>query len=209
MKKVEASLSLEMRSAQMINKTEKMRGGNSSSGSGFASSKLRGNSVRSGMGYRVALSSVMTTLALIFSYVEALIPFNFGIPGVKLGLSNLVILVALYKLSAGYAFVINMVRILLSGLLFGGVSAMLYSLAGGLLSFAVMYILMKTGLFSPVGVSMAGGVMHNVGQVTVAALVVETGKIYLYLPVLSVTGLITGTILGFAAALILVRLKRV
>ena len=150
---------------------------------------------RNSMGYRVALSSVMTTLALIFSYVEALIPFNFGIPGIKLGLS--------------YAFTINMIRILLSGLLFGGVSAMLYSLAGGLLSFAVMFLLVKTKLFSPVGVSMAGGVMHNVGQVTVAALVVETGKIYLYLPVLSVTGLITGTILGVAAALILKRLKRV
>lgn len=176
---------------------------------GSASSGRRRNSARSGSGYRIALSSVMTTLALIFSYVEALIPFNFGIPGVKLGLSNLVILIALYKLGAGYAFVINMVRILLSGLLFGGVSAMLYSLAGGLLSFAVMFILMKTKLFSPVGISMAGGVMHNVGQVTVAALVVETGKIYLYLPVLSVTGLITGTILGFAAALILVRLKRI
>lgn len=179
------------------------------SGAGSASSGRRSNSARSGSGYRIALSSVMTTLALIFSYVEALIPFNFGIPGVKLGLSNLVILIALYKLGAGYAFVINMVRILLSGLLFGGVSAMLYSLAGGLLSFAVMFILMKTKLFSPVGISMAGGVMHNVGQVTVAALVVETGKIYLYLPVLSVTGLITGTILGFAAALILVRLKRI
>ena len=164
---------------------------------------------RNSMGYRVALSSVMTTLALIFSYVEALIPFNFGIPGIKLGLSNLVILIALYRLGAGYAFTINMIRILLSGLLFGGVSAMLYSLAGGLLSFAVMFLLVKTKLFSPVGVSMAGGVMHNVGQVTDAALVVETGKIYLYLPVLSVTGLITGTILGVAAALILKRLKRV
>lgn len=163
---------------------------------------------KNSLGYSVALSSVMTTLALIFSYIEVLIPFNFGIPGIKLGLSNLVVLVALYRLGAGYAFTVNMVRILLSGLLFGGVSAMLYSLAGGLLSFAIMFILMKTKIFSPVGVSMAGGVMHNVGQVTVASLVVETGKIYLYLPVLSVTGLITGTILGFAAALILKRLHR-
>ena len=105
---------------------------------------------RNSMGYRVALSSVMTTLALIFSYVEALIPFNFGIPGIKLGLSNLVILIALYRLGAGYAFTINMIRILLSGLLFGGVSAMLYSLAGGLLSFAVMFLLVKTKLFIPV-----------------------------------------------------------
>ena len=123
------------------------------------------------MGYRVALSSVMTTLALIFSYVEALIPFNFGIPGIKLGLSNLVILIALYRLGAGYAFTINMIRILLSGLLFGGVSAMLYSLAGGLLSFAVMFLLIKTKLFSPVGVSMAGGEGTIFGAV-IGALVV-------------------------------------
>ena len=172
-------------------------------------SSVSGANSRNGFGYRVALSSAMTTLALIFSYVEALIPFNFGIPGIKLGLSNLVILIALYRLGAGYAFTINMIRILLSGSLFGGVSAMLYSMAGGLLSFVVMLILIKTKIFSPAGVSMAGGVMHNVGQVTVAALVVETGKIYLYLPVLSVTGLITGTVLGFAAALILKRLKYV
>ena len=133
--------------------------------------------------YNVAVSAVLASLTLIFSYIEMLIPFNFGIPGIKLGLSNLVILVALYSLGPGYAFIINMVRILLSGLLFSGMSAMLYSLAGGILSFLVMFLLMKTGLFSPVGVSLAGGVFHNVGQLIVAALVTETAKIFLYLPV--------------------------
>lgn len=161
--------------------------------------------VRDSAGRRVAVSSVLAGLALIFSYIEAIFPFNFGIPGIKLGLSNLVILVALYSLGAGYAFSINIVRIILSGLLFGGVSAMLYSLAGGLLSFVAMLVLKKTGIFSPVGVSMAGGVFHNVGQVAVAALVVETGRIFIYLPVLSLTGLATGTMLGIAGALILKR----
>ena len=156
--------------------------------------------------YRVALSAVLTALAMIFSYVEAILPFNFVIPGVKLGLSNLVVLVALYSLGAGYAFAINMTRIVLSGLLFGGVSAMLYSLAGGLLSFAVMLILMKTDIFSPIGVSTAGGVSHNIGQLTVAALITETPKIYLYLPVLLISGTITGILLGTAAALILQRM---
>lgn len=159
--------------------------------------------------YNVAVSAVLVALTLIFSYVEMLIPFNFGIPGIKLGLSNLVILVALYALGAGYAFVINMVRILLSGLLFSGVSAMLYSLAGGLLSFLIMFLLMKSGLFSPVGVSLGGGVFHNVGQLIVASLVTETAKIFLYLPVLTVSGTITGVLLGFAGALILRRIGRV
>ena len=131
--------------------------------------------------YRISVSAVLTALAMIFSYIEAILPFNFGIPGIKLGLSNLIVLVTLYSLGAGYAFAINLTRIVLSGLLFSGVSAMLYSLSGGLLSFAVMLVLSKTDLFSPAGVSMAGGVSHNVGQVTVAALVTETVKIYLYL----------------------------
>lgn len=156
----------------------------------------------------VAISSVLVALTLIFSYVEMLIPFNFGVPGIKLGLSNLVVLVALYALGPGYAFTINMVRILLSGLLFSGLSAMLYSLSGGLLSFLVMLILWKSRLFSPVGVSLGGGVFHNVGQLIVAALVTETMKIFLYLPVLAAAGTVTGTLLGFAAALILRRMGR-
>jgi len=156
---------------------------------------------------RVAISAVMVALALIFSYIEVLFPFNFGIPGIKLGLSNLIVLVALYSLGAGYAFTINMVRILIAGLLFGGVSGMLYSLAGGITSFIVMLLLKKTGLFSPVGISLAGGVIHNVGQLCIAAIVTETVKIFLYMPVLLISGMITGTLLGIAAVLILQRLK--
>lgn len=150
---------------------------------------------------------MMTAIAMIFSYVEFLIPFNFGFPGIKLGLANLIVLIAIYRLGAGYAFAIDMARIFLSGLLFGGVAAMLYSFAGGLLSFAVMLLLQKSGLFSPVGVSMAGGVSHNIGQITVAALVTETGKIFLYMPVLLASGLVTGILLGVAATYILLRLK--
>ena len=156
--------------------------------------------------YRVSVSAVLTALAMIFSYVEAILPFNFGVPGIKLGLSNLVVLVALYSLGAGYAFAINLTRIVLSGLLFSGVSAMLYSLSGGLLSFVVMLLLSKTGLFSPAGVSMAGGVAHNIGQVTIASLVTSTVKIYLYLPVLLISGTITGLLLGIAASMVLERM---
>ncbi len=157
--------------------------------------------------YRAALSSVLTALALIFSYIEMLIPFNFGIPGIKLGLSNLIVVIALYHLGAGFAISINLMRIFLAGLLFGGVSPMLYSLAGGLVSFAVMFALFRTGLFSPVGVSMAGGVAHNAGQLTVAALIVETSRIYMYMPALFISGMLTGISLGIIAALVLKRLK--
>ncbi len=176
---------------------------------GGAGSSARGSaSSLSGSAYKVSVCAVLTALALIFSYVEALIPFSFGVPGIKLGLSNLVVLIALYGIGASYAFGVNLARILLSGLLFGGVSAMIYSLAGGILSFAVMYALKKTRLFSPVGVSMAGGVMHNVGQLTAAALIVETSQIYLYLPALLISGMITGVLLGIASVWILRRLTR-
>ena len=158
--------------------------------------------------YKISVCAVLTALALIFSYVEALFPFQFGIPGMKLGLSNLVVLVALYRIGASYALSVNLARILLSGLLFGGVSAMMYSLAGGMFSFITMLLLKKTKIFSPLGVSMAGGVTHNIGQLAVAALVVENSKIYLYLPALLISGTVTGVLLGFGAVLILNRLKR-
>lgn len=164
-----------------------------------------GSSVQS-KAYKISVCAVLTALAMIFSYVEAILPFNFGIPGIKLGLSNLVVLITLYSIGASYAFAVNLTRILLSGLLFGGVSAMMYSLAGGMLSFAVMVLLRKTKLFSPIGISMAGGVMHNVGQLTVAALIIENAKIYFYLPVLLISGTVTGILLGVGAVLILDRL---
>ena len=159
--------------------------------------------------YKISVCAVLTALALIFSYVEALFPFQFGIPGMKLGLSNLVVLVALYRIGASYALSVNLARILLSGLLFGGVPAMMSGIfAGGMFSFITMLLLKKTKIFSPLGVSMAGGVTHNIGQLTVAALVVENSKIYLYLPALLISGTVTGVLLGFGAVLILNRLKR-
>ena len=109
------------------------------------------------------------------------------------------VLITLYSIGTPYAFAVNLTRILLSGLLFGGVSAMMYSLAGGMLSFAVMVLLKRTKLFSPIGISMAGGVMHNVGQLTVAALIIENAKIYFYMPVLLISGTVTGILLGIGS----------
>ena len=133
---------------------------------------------------RLAMAAVLATLALIFSYVEAMVPSPVAIPGVKLGIANLVILIALYQLDLRYAFAINIVRIVISGLLFSGVFGILYSMAGGLLSLIVMWALKKTDILSIVGVSMAGGVTHNIGQIIVASIIVSDIKMFAYLPVL-------------------------
>ena len=111
---------------------------------------------------RLALSAILAAMAIIFSYIEALIPLPVPIPGIKLGLANLVIVIAIYRLGFKYAFIINCVRILITGLLFTGLFGAIYSFAGGVLSIVVMYLLYRTGLFSMVGVSMAGGVFHKV-----------------------------------------------
>ena len=158
---------------------------------------------------RVAYFGVFTALALIFSYVESLIPIQLGIPGVKLGLANLIIVIELYKMRLSEVFLLSIVRILLSGFLFGNYFSILYSLAGGLLSLVVMALLKKTGDFSVMGISMAGGVSHNVGQLVVAMLVVETFSVGYYLPVLLVAGLVTGFLIGVAAGEMLKRLVNI
>lgn len=155
---------------------------------------------------RVAYFGVFTALALIFSYVESLIPFQIGIPGVKLGLANLIIVIALYKMSLREAYLLSVTRVVLAGLIFGSMFSILYSLAGALLSLTVMAFLKKSGGFSILGVSIAGGVMHNVGQLIVAMFVVQTFSVSYYIPVLLVAGLITGLVIGIAADSMLRRL---
>jgi heptaprenyl diphosphate synthase len=149
---------------------------------------------------------MMAVLALIFSYIEAIIPFNFGIPGVKLGIANLVILTALYVLGFHYAMTINILRILIAGLLFNGFFGAVYSLAGGVLSLLVMFLLKKTGLFSTIGISMAGGVAHNFGQLAVAAFIVSTARIFLYFPVLLFSGMAAGIVVGIGAYILIGRI---
>ena len=153
---------------------------------------------------RVAYFGVFTALALIFSYVETLIPINFGIPGVKLGLANLVIVIALYKMKLTEVYLLSVVRILLSGFIFGNYFSIIYSLAGGLLSLTVMALLKKGK-----GFSVMGRVFHNVGQLIVAMLVVETFSVGYYFPVLLVAGLITGLVIGIVSAEMLKRIKNI
>ena len=148
---------------------------------------------------KLAFSAMFAALALIFSYVEVLIPVPVPIPGVKLGIANLVILIAIYRLGFRYAFTINCVRIVVAGLLFSGVFGMIYSFAGGILSIIIMYLLYRTKLFSMVGVSMAGGVAHNLGQLATACLIVSNMKLMSYFAVLLFSGLISGILIGILA----------
>lgn len=158
---------------------------------------------------RVAYFGVFTALALIFSYIETLIPFQFGIPGVKLGLANLIIVLALYKMGAGEAYLLSVVRVLLTGFLFGNYFSIIYSLAGGLLSLSVMALLRKNDGFSVMGVSLAGGVFHNIGQLVVAMLVVETFSVIYYVPVLLIAGMLTGLLIGIVSNEMLKRLVNI
>lgn len=149
---------------------------------------------------------VFTALALLFSYIESLIPFHIGIPGVKLGLANLIIVIALYKTNTKQAFLLSITRVLLAGFLFGNMFSILYSLAGGCLSLAAMAVLRKRESFSVMGVSIAGGVFHNIGQLLMAILVTESCNLVYYLPVLLISGLVTGVLIGVTANEMLKRL---
>lgn len=156
----------------------------------------------------IAYYGLFASLAILMGYVELLIPLPLLVPGMKLGLANVIILITLYYFGAKSAFFISLVRVLLSGLLFAGFAGLLYSLAGALCSFAIMSLLKKTEKFSIVGVSVAGGVFHNIGQILVAAMVVENLRLFYYLPFLLVCGVVTGVMIGVVARMCLVYLKK-
>ena len=145
---------------------------------------------------KVAMFGVFTALALIFSYVEAMIPINFGIPGVKLGLANLIVVIVLYKGDWKDALFIAVARIVLSGFIFGNLFSILYSLAGAALSLTVMTVMKKKSDFSILGISVAGGVSHNIGQLLIACLITMTSGLIYYAPALLISGVITGLLIG-------------
>lgn len=158
---------------------------------------------------RAAYFGVFTALALIFSYIETLIPIQFGTPGIKLGLANLVVVIVLFKTGWKEALLLSVTRIVLAGFIFGSLFSIVYSLAGGVLSLGIMTFLARTGRFSIAGVSMAGGVSHNIGQLIVAMLAVETYQVGYYLPVLLIAGLITGAVIGAVAGEVLKRIRNI
>jgi heptaprenyl diphosphate synthase len=156
---------------------------------------------------KTAYLGVFLAVAMICSYIETLIPFQFGIPGVKLGLTNIVVILMLYCVGAWEAITISVIRIILTGILFGNPISILYSLSGGLLSFILMVLLKKSGRLGVVSVSVTGGISHNIGQILIAAWIVNSFNIMFYIPVLLIAGLITGMLIGILAQELIVRLK--
>ena len=153
---------------------------------------------------KVAQYGLITALALVLSYLESLLP-PLGVPGVKLGLPNLAIVFALYRLNWKDACIISLVRVVLVTLLFGNGAALAYSVAGAALSLSLMGLLKRTEKFSPVGVSVAGGVAHNAGQILVAMALLETSRLAWYLPVLWISGTVAGVLIGVVSGVLVER----
>ncbi len=156
---------------------------------------------------KTAYLGMFLALALICSYIESLIPFHFGVPGIKLGLANVIVVVMLYGMGAREALLLSILRILLAGFLFGNPFSIIYSLSGGILSYFVMLLLKNTQKFHVISVSTAGGIFHNLGQLLVASAVVENYNLFYYAPVLLVSGFITGFLIGNVAQEVIFRLK--
>ena len=158
---------------------------------------------------KVAMLGLTIALAMIMSYIEALVPLSFAVPGIKMGLANIVIIFVLYKIGTKEAILVSLIRVILVSLLFSNVMAMAYSIAGAVLSLSVMWLLKKTDKFSSVGVSIAGGIMHNVGQIIMAVTLLGTEQIALYLPVLIITGTVTGVVIGIVSGLVINRFRTI
>ena len=158
------------------------------------------------MARKTAVLGLISAAALILSYVESLVPFFMGVPGMKLGLPNAAIVTVLYLYSWKEAALVNLVRILAVGILFGNVFSLAFSAAGAALSLACMQMVKRTGWFSPSGVSVVGGVAHNAGQTVIAAFVVQNIRIGYYFLPLAIAGVVTGAMIGIIAGLLIPRL---
>lgn len=156
---------------------------------------------------KLTLYALIIAVAMMLSYVESLLPTFVPVPGVKLGLANIAIVFALYKLDFKAAVSISLIRIVLSALLFGNLFSIIYSIAGATLSIITMYLLKKSNKFSPIGVSVCGAVCHNLGQVITAAIIMETTKLMYYFTILLFSGIIAGIVIGIAAGMIVQRLQ--
>ena len=157
-------------------------------------------------GKRLARLSLLTALALILSYVESVIPFSFGVPGIKLGLANIAVVFTLYALSLREAAVVSLIRVVIASILFGTVASFLYSLSGAVLSLFVMALLKRADKFSCTGVSVAGAVAHNLGQILAAAFMLETARLVWYFPVLCASGIVAGVCIGLVAGVVIKRI---
>ncbi len=193
----------------MMVKVKELAGITTGAGGGIAAIVCEIVEWRSKMAKKTAYLGVFTALAFVFSYIEFLLPVNLGIPGIKLGLANLVVIVSLYTMGTSWALTLSFVRILLTGLTFGNPASMIYSLAGGMLSLVIMIIAKRCKLFSVTGVSVLGGVFHNIGQILVAILVVETASLLYYLPVLILSGVTAGVLIGMLSSILIRHLRKI
>jgi len=157
----------------------------------------------------IGITSLFLALALVLSYIETLLPVFIPIPGLKIGLPNLVIIIILYLYDLKTVSLINVMRIFIAGFMFGSAFSIVYSLAGAFLSMIIMALMKKTRKFSIVTVSSAGGIFHNLGQIIMAAIVMENYYIFTYFPVLFIGGLITGIVIGIIARELLPRLRKI
>ena len=156
---------------------------------------------------KIALCGVLIALAMILSYLESLVPIHMAVPGVKLGLANLVTIIALQKLDLKSTVVISVGRIILSNVLFGNMAVLLYSLAGAACSILIMTLLKKCRVFGLVGISVAGAVFHNLGQILVAVCVMENVRIFYYMFILLITGTVAGVAIGLLASFLLKNIR--
>ena len=156
---------------------------------------------------RIALCGLLIAMMLVLGFIESRIPINAGIPGIKLGLSNGVLIFAVYMLDIPTAWLLMVLKVTLSGLLFGGFNTIMYALAGGVLSMLTMTLLSRIKGMHPVTVSMAGGVMHNVGQVALAMILLHTRQLLYYMAILILVGLACGALTGIVASSVMKHLK--
>ncbi len=159
------------------------------------------------MAKKVAHYSVLIALAMVMSYIEAMLPVSIGVYGVKLGLANVVVLLALYEYGFKAATFISLIRVFLVGILFGTGYSMLFSMAGGILSLLIMGILKKLKIGSIIGVSIMGAVFHNMGQIIVAISLLNISVMY-YLPILIISGIISGILVGMISGIVIKRVRR-
>lgn len=158
---------------------------------------------------KLSLMALTISLAMVLSYVESLLPAFVAIPGIKIGLANIAVVFALYQMGTKQAFVISLIRVVLSAVLFSSFLTLMYSLSGAIVSLIIMAILKKTGLFSTVAVSIAGAVFHNLAQIVVACLIIKSDALKYYLPVLIIAGVIAGIAIGIVSSVIIKRTEAI
>ncbi len=160
------------------------------------------------MSKKISLLALFTAFAVVLGYVESFIP-SLGIPGAKLGLANLAVMLTMYMLGTYQGLIVSIIRILIIGMYFGNLFSILFSIAGAVISYVVMVLLKKTNILSMITIGVFGGVFHNIGQIIIAMFVVETYQVIYYLPVLLIVGIITGAVIGTVSNMVYSRTKNI